>query len=91
MAHPQSAQVRSKKGFRLGAFLAVAGVALAWNLALFGAYHSWLGGTARWVWSDWLLVLAFMPFAAAGFALAGLAVYIGLPLRNPRAAETPRR
>lgn len=64
-------------------FLAATSAALVWNGALLGVYQSWLGHDG-WTWAQWLGLLALMPFAAAGCALAGLAVYLGVPLRNPR-------
>jgi len=81
---PSSAQIRSKKGFRFAVFLAVAGVALVWNLALLAGYQGWVSSGAAWAWTDWLLILLFLPCGAAGLALAALAVYLGVPLGNPR-------
>lgn len=79
-----STTVQSRKGCRFFAFVAAVAAALVWNALLFSAYQDYLGGTDRWVLANWLWVVMLMPFAAVGAGLVGIAVYLGVPLANPR-------
>lgn len=79
-----AASIRSRKGCRFATFLAATAGAVLWNGALFWVYQALLGNLNQWTLADWGVLVVLMPFAAGGFGLAGIAVFLGAPLANPR-------
>lgn len=78
------ARIRSRKAVRFAGFSAVLMIALVWNAAVLRVVHSVLLSGGPWDLVDWSVFLVVLPFALAGLALIGLAIYLGVPLLNPR-------